>query len=285
MKPWQSLVKYGAIAFAVILIANIAVGAISLIGLLFGLSSSGTLQEPTVNEIKEEIEVLDIEISAAALTIKTENVDHITVTTNLKDLKVNEKNGKLTVKEKQRLFNVTYSDAYIEIICPMPKGIGDSVQYISSAEKSFKKVEIDTGAGKLVIEGFYVDRFDLDLGAGEAFLKHLYAYDADIEGGAGTLDIEYSSFEKLDLDMGVGELKMYSSFGEAEIDVGVGEADIKLAGHKDDYKLILSKGIGEIKVNGDRVGNGTIGNGEYKLKLSGGIGDINITFSRGSEAE
>ncbi len=272
MKPWQTLVKYGAIAFAVILIVNIAVWSLTAIGFIFGLSSSGTTDEPKVTEIAESVDKLDIELSAASLTISTAYVDHITVTTNLKDLTVKENNGKLTVKEKQKIFNVTHTDAYVEIVLPL---IEQGCEVFSP---QLKDVDIEMGGGILDIMGLNADEFELALGAGEANLRFLYIKKADIEGGAGDLSISGGEYSELDLEMGVGELEMVTVLSRAEVNVGIGNADITLLGNKDDYKLVLAKGIGGITVDGENVGNSTVGNGECKVKVNGGIGDIKICF-------
>lgn len=267
MKPWQTLVKYGAIALAVVITVNIAVWSLTALGFIFKFSSDGTSDEARVFEFTEDIEELELEISAAKVTVSAENCDKITVSTNLKNLTAKESGGKLTVKEKQSFITVTHSDAYIELVLP--------------SDLVFDKVDIDGGAGRLEIKSLRTLKLDLDLGAGEALINALdVSSSADIDGGAGSLTVTDSVINNFDLDMGVGELKLEALLGGGcEISLGVGEADITLLGGRENYKLVLEKGIGEIYVDGERVGNTKIGDGACKVDIDGGIGEINVRFS------
>ncbi len=277
MRPWQTLVKYGAIAFAVILIVNIAVWSLTAIGFIFGLSSSGEVGEERTFPTTSKITELDISLASASLTIKTEDVDRTTVKYNLEDLRISLSGDKLSVKEKHRLFNNSAENgAYVEIIFPLRNETAEH----DEAPRRFESAEIEMGAGDLLIDRLYTDELDLSLGAGEARLNNIYADEGNIEGGAGKLHFVACEISDLELDMGVGELTIMSVLRHSNINIGIGDADITILGNKDDYKLILSKGIGEITVDGEDVGNGTAGNGEYKVKVNGGIGEINIKFAK-----
>lgn len=267
MKPWQKLVKYGAIAFAVIVIVNICVWALTAIGFIFRLSSSGTSDEVKSYEFSADIEELEFDITAAAVTIRAEDCDKITVNTNLKNLTAKENGGKLTIKEKQRFITVTESDAFIEIIYP--------------ADLVFDKVDIDSGAGSLEIASMNTVKLDLDLGAGETVLTTIEVTgEADIDGGAGSLTMRKANITDLDLDMGVGKFNFEGMLnGSCKISLGVGEADITLLGGRENYKLVLEKGIGDIYVDGEKVGNSKLGDGDRKINIDGGIGEIKVRFA------
>ncbi len=266
MKPWQKAVKYCAIAFAVILIANIVGWLLSLGGLIFGVSSGVIAEESQSFEFSSDVYKLDIDISAAAFSFHAEECEKITVTTNLKNLTAKESGGKLTIKEKSRSVPVGEDGAFVEITYPI------------GAE--FDIVDIDGGAGRLEIISMTVEILDLDLGAGEALLDSLTVEKkAEIDGGAGALTLKNSQIADLDLDMGVGKLILEAELNEkCGISLGIGETDITLLGGKDKYKLVLEKGIGEIKVDGEKVGNTNFGDGECKVDIEGGIGTINIKF-------
>ncbi len=271
MKPWQKAVKYCAIAFAIILIANIAGWLLSLGGLIFGVSSGVIAEESQSFEFSADIHKLDIEISAAAFSFRAEECEKITVTTNLKKLTAKESGGKLTIKEKSRSVPVGEDGAFVEIIYP----IGTE----------FDIVDIDGGAGRLEIVSMSVEVLDFDLGAGEALIDDLtVTKDADIDGGAGALTLRNSKIANLDLDMGVGELKFSGTlFGKNEISMGIGESYFVLEGSKDDYTLYLEKGIGGIKVDGTSVGDPKIGDGDTRIDIEGGIGSIEISFTNCEE--
>ena len=68
MKPWQKAVKYCAIAFAVILVANIVGWTLAVFGAIFG-TSSVISEESQSFEFDANVDELEIEISAAAFTL------------------------------------------------------------------------------------------------------------------------------------------------------------------------------------------------------------------------
>ncbi len=265
MKPWQKAVKYCAIAFAVILVANIVGWTVTIFGAIFG-TSSVIAEESQSFEFDADVYELEIKISAASFTLRAEECDGITVKTNLKNLTAKESGGRLRVKEKSRFLTVTDSDAFIEIVYPL--GL------------DFDKVEIIGGAGRLTISSLTADKLKLELGAGETVIESLTVEkEADIDGGAGALTFKDSSINDLDLDMGVGELSYSGRLsGKNEISLGVGEAHFELEGSKNDYSLDLEKGIGDVKVDGTSVGNSEIGDGDTRIEIDGGVGNIVIDF-------
>lgn len=270
MKPWQKAVKYCAIAFAVILVANIVGWTLAVFGAIFG-TSSVIAEESQSFEFDANIDELEIEISAAAFTLSAQECDKITVKSNLKDLTAKESGGKLKIKEKSRLLTVTDSDAFVEIVYP----IGTD----------FDKVEIFGGAGRLTVSSLTVSSLKLELGAGETVIESLTVEkEADIDGGAGALIFKSSFIKDLELDMGVGELSYSGRLsGKNEISLGIGEARFELEGSKNDYSLDLEKGIGDVKVDGTSVGNSEIGDGDTRIEIDGGVGNIVIDFKGDNE--
>ncbi len=267
MKPWQTLVRYSAIVLAVILIVNIAVWGLKTVGLIFGLTSSGTYDEAMVYDFEpEHIENLEIFVAAAKLTMRADSCDKIVVRSNIKNLTVKENGDTLKVKEKQGLITVTHSDAFVEIIYP----IGFSVD----------KAEIFGGAGKLLIGTLIAEEFDLELGTGDTSIDQLtVTKEAEIVGGAGNLSFTRTEITDLDLDMGVGRLSFNGYlYGRNDISFGVGEAFLELSGEKKDYFFDVEKGIGEIEFYGTDDGNFRRENQETAVKVEGGIGKIVIKF-------
>lgn len=270
MKPWQKAVKYCAIALAVILVANIVGWTISIFGAIFGTSSVVSEESQSFDFDAGACE-LEIEISAASFTVRAEECEKITVTTNLRNLTAKESGGKLTVKEKSRFLTVTDSDAYVEIVYP----IGTS----------FEDVDITSGAGRLTVSSLTADKLELELGAGETVIENMTVrHEADIAGGAGALILRKSEITRLKLEMGVGEFSFDGILlGKNEISLGIGEAHLTLGGGKDSYTLDLEKGIGEIKVDGTVVGNSKIGDGDTRVEIEGGIGSIRIDYADDAE--
>ena len=269
MTTFEKAVKYFAIALAVFLSITIIGGIASGVGAVIGLFVGGdATSDPQIYSISGEINNLNIEISAAELSII--EGDGFCVESNLEGLKVNEKNGCLTIREKNRLFgSYSYENAFLKVYIP--------------AEISFDAVDITTGAGKFTVDSLSAGTVDFEFGAGEVSIGNLTVTEsADIEGGAGRITVSDGAIKDLDMDMGVGQLNLTSSLsGDCKMDLGVGESNITLIGDKDDYRVELDRGLGNVSVDGKSVSDfGSSGSGVNKVEINGGIGAINIRFGK-----
>ena len=269
MTTFQKVIKYLAIAFAIFLIVTIIGGILSAIGLFGGFfTGDAVIEDMQTYSVNTGIRILDIEINAADLYIK--EGEAFSVESNLKNLKVDDNNGRLTIKDltkNKRFGGYSYENAVLTIYVPVGT--------------VFENVNLTTGAGRLTVDNLFAETIDFELGAGEVTIGSLVATkSADIEGGAGRITVSGGALKNLDMDMGVGELNLTSAFsGECKLDMGVGESNITLIGNKDDYKLDLEKGLGSITVDGKDVSDfGSSGNGTNKVDISGGIGAINVRF-------
>ena len=269
MMTFQKVVKYLAFALAIFLVVAIISGILSAIGLFGGLFDGEDLTgELKTYPVNGEIRNLEIEVNAADLCIK--EGDAFSVESNLKKLKVEEKNGHLTVKDtaKNSIWGSgSYKDPVLTIY--VPKGT------------VFENIDLTTGAGRLTVDTLSAESIELELGAGEVTIENLIATrSADIDGGAGQVTVKGGALNCLDIDMGVGELDLTSALsGDCKLDMGVGEANITLIGSKDDYRLDIEKGIGSISVDGKDVSDyGSSGNGANRVEIHGGIGAINVRF-------
>ncbi len=246
MKPWQTAVRYGAIIVAVILIINIVSWGLKLFGVVIGLTSSGVLDEAKVYEFDAEVDRLDMDIPAARLVIRYENCDGVTVKSNLANLTAKERSGKLKVDVNKGRISTNEAEPFVEVLIPV---------------------------------GTLLSELDLDLGAGETLISSINAEKADIDGGAGKLTFRRCVISELDLDMGIGELDFHGKIAEkADVSLGVGKSEFWFLGNKDDYQLVLERGIGSVSIGGEEVGNSKIGTGDIVIDIDGGIGEINVNF-------
>ena len=265
MTTAQKVIKYLAIAFAIFLTVSIIGGILSMFGLFGGFFGGDAVTEDIKTyAVSSDIQSLDVKINAADFTIK--QGESFSVESNLKHLTVEDKNGVLTIKETKK-FGSTYTGAVLTLYVPV-----DTV---------FEKADITTGAGRLTVDHLSAGRMNFELGAGEVIIETLIATTAvDIEGGAGKITISGGALHNLDLEMGVGQFNLTSALtGECDFDLGVGESNITVIGNKDDYKLDIEKGIGNITVDGASVSNIRVqGKGNNSIEVSGGIGAINLKF-------
>ena len=271
MTTVQKIIKYLAMAFAIFLTVSIIGGVISMFGLFGGFfSGEAVIEDTKTYTVSADIHSLKIKINAADFTIK--QGERFFVESNLKHLTVEDKNGVLTIKET-KIFSGTYTGAVLTLYIP--------------ADTVFEKVNIITGAGRLTVDSLSASTMNFELGAGEVAIDTLVATsDIDIDGGAGKITISGGALYNLDLDMGVGQLNLTSALtGDSDFDLGVGESNITIIGNKDDYKLDIEKGLGNITVDGTSVSNiKEQDSRNNSIEVSGGIGAINLKFKE-SEAK
>lgn len=270
MTTTQKIIKYLAMAFAVFLIFTIIS---SILGGIFGLSKvlglkknntiSKELSNLEWNKDNETIRNLDININSSNLTIKLG--ENFKIDTNNDNIKCNQKGETLKIEENNNWF---FENDSAELVIYIPRGI------------EIDKTVINTGAGSVNIEELITEKLKLNLGAGETKIEKIVTNDAKIDTGAGKLKIASGNINDLDLDIEIGETDITARItGKSRIDTGIGSVRLNLIGTKEDYKINVSKGIGEVKIAGEKVAdNETVGNGEDVIKLNGGIGEIKVEF-------
>ncbi len=271
MTDFQRIVKYIAMAFAICLTVSIIGGILSMFGLFGGFfGGDAATEEMKTYSVSSDIRSLAVKINAADFTIQ--QGEAFSVESNLKHLAVEERNGVLTIKETKK-FSRSYNGAVLTLTVP--------------ADAEFEKVTMITGAGRLTVDRLSASTMDFEFGAGEVKIDTLIATsEIDLEGGAGKITVSGGALHNLDLDMGVGQLNLTSALtGESDFNLGVGETNITVIGKKDDYRLDIEKGLGNITVDGISVSNlKGQGGGRNRIDISGGIGDIRLSFQE-SKAE
>ena len=246
MTHFQRVIKYFAIFLALSLAAAIIIGGIGLMATIFGIGNSSVLDEMYSIELSQNIESIDIDISAASLKIVLG--DKFSLSTNIGKLNVTS-DSTLKIKQKHhQVFSLNYGKSG-EIILTIPS---DAI----------------------------LKSFDLDAGAGSVEIECLNAKSVEIDAGACAINVKDGEIEHLELDLGVGEANITSAIkGKSTINCGVGETNINLLGRQSDYTLDINTGIGSVTINNSDIkGNTIIGNGQCKLEVDGGVGAINISF-------
>ncbi len=268
MRSWHNVIKYAAIVLAVLLVISVFAGFIRLVSYLVPGFSPGGTGELKTYEIENEISVLDVDIHQIDLEIMTATDSKFRVESNYKHLTVSEKDQKLLIKDERSFFFSLDGKAVLKLYVP------EAVV--------FDKVDIKTGAGTADLENLRVKVIDMDFGAGKATLNNVFISDhAYLDTGAGKISISDSQFNNLDLDMGVGNFEFSGLLlGKNVLRMGVGSSQIDLAGSLDDYKIYVEKGLGDVRVGRDKVGNeARLGQGDREISLKGGVGSIKINFS------
>lgn len=273
MTSWQKTIKYLAIAFAIFLTVSIFAGIFGALG-TFSLidnvieGSNSSEEEMKIYSVDGEIHDIKIEIGAADFAVIVG--EKFYVESNISTLSVKEQGGCFVIKDDSA-FKFPFSPVS-----------GGTVNVYVPADFVFSDAYIDAGAGNAVINGLSANELEMNLGAGEVIIENLHILgNTDISGGAGAVSVTDCVLNNADISMGVGEFNLAGELkGRNEISLGVGEANITLIGAKSDYELSVTKGLGEAKVDGNRIEDSqTVGNGKNKVDVSGGVGEVNIEFA------
>lgn len=264
MTTFQKVIKYLALGLAIFICVTLLTGLVAGVKTL--LESLNIIKETDTkyNEVinySENFSYLDIDLKSSNLIIKTG--ENFRIDTSNKDIKIYNENKKLKIVDKsKKIFNKTNKDFII------------TVPY----NFNFEVVKIDTGAGKVDINGINTNLLEMDLGAGKATLNNIISNKTLIENGAGSMSIINSKLNDLDLELGVGKIDIVAEItGKSSIECGVGALNLSLNLPLHEYTFEFEKGVGEIILNNKSIKtNSIIGEGNNYIKIEGGIGSINV---------
>lgn len=269
MTSTQKIIKYFAYllaTFIICLIASSLIGTISFISMLFGYSENRSGITETVKTNYTDIKYLDIDLDSTNLEIK-EGEELTIEATDKEKLYISNPSNTLKIKERDRNHFFWHNNkSSIKIYIP---------------KNMIEKLKLDVGAGKVTLNNIDADSLKLEHGAGYVLIRNSEFKKADIKGGAGKLEINSSTIHNLSFETGVGNSSITSShiLGKSTIAVGVGNVSVGLEGSKEDYTLYAEKGIGSIKIDGEKI-SGKTGTGDNEIHIEGGIGNIDVYFQK-----
>lgn len=268
MTTMQKVIKYLALCLAFLIIISMMLLVIKVgygVFSLFGTNNKNNNPKIiTLWSQKEEI-INNLKIDLRCTDLIIQNGDKFLIETNNYSVKYKQNGYELDIKEKK---NNCLSNRKKELIVTIPESL------------KFDDIDIDTGAGTINIDNLNSNKIAFDLGAGDTTIKNINVNEIKMNTGAGTLKIANGIISNMDLDLGVGEANITAQIlGNSKLDTGVGELNLNLLGIKDDYKIKVSKDIGEIRIDNTSIKDGeVIGNGNNFIDVSGGIGQINISY-------
>ena len=262
-------IKYFGIILAIFLILVIVSFSIFVISTVFSfVNKDAEIGELDTIKLDDNIKNLDIDLSTSKLII--EKGEENTLETNNSNLKSEVIDGTLHIKDKKQYFRKNLD---LEVI-------------LTIKDEVYDKVDINNGAGKFFIESLKTNDLNLEVGAGTGQFYNLEVYNnTKIESGVGGIEILDGELNNLDLKSGIGKFYLVSVIkGKSKINSGIGEFFLNLKDSKDDYKINIDKGIGSIRVDGNKFKENNIGNGSSIIDIKGGIGRININFDYKEES-
>lgn len=274
MTTAQKVIKYIATAFAVFLIITIISAILSggyallnAFGLIHTNNNIVTEDLKVISNEVKEISTLKLDLSFTNLEIKTG--DNFKVETNNSKITFTNNNGGVKIKEENHNW-LTNNNRVSNLIIYLPE---DMI--------SLDETKIETGAGNINIERLNTQSLYLELGAGDVKIENLtVTEEAKIDGGVGRTELKSCKINSLKANLGMGEFVFNGILtGKSEIDSGVGAINIDLIDNKKNYKIDVSKGLGNVTLDGQKLEMDKVyGTGENYLDIDGGIGEIKINF-------
>ncbi len=270
----QRVIKYCAVAFAVLLICGI-ISAIVTAGMMLSYVLGGWDNTP----ISETVEVIDVsniavqEVKSLHLDLKATSVviergEELSVEADEEVITVNQGEKALYIQEKDFHFLMDWGTRGKEMKITIPRDWTE-----------LETLRLNAGAGRVEIRDVTVQNLELELGAGKTEISNLVVAErAKVKGGAGYLAVRESAIRDLDLDMGVGKVELGVKLtGNNQIDAGVGKLDLNLRGTSEDYRVKVEKGLGSVNLNGKKMADDeTWGDGKTTIDVDGGVGAIEI---------
>jgi len=230
--------------------------------------SSQNEQTPSDLQDQDIPRNLDISMTAGSLTFVSGsefNVDYnssvINVTTSGDTMTIKNDHSHPSASERKKMdVTVTVPDPY-----------------------SFGSVDIEFGAGKLIVHSLSSNDLSMELGAGSANFDNINVTgSADIKEGAGELVISNGSIANLDLKCGAGATRVACALtGSSNVTAAVGAVDIDLKGSESDYGVSFQIGLGACYYNGEKLSrSGSYGSGENTVNITGGFGVMRVNAGR-----
>lgn len=273
MTTAQKVIKYIALGFATFLIVTIISAILSggyallrAFGLIYVDKNIVTEELKVISSEVKEISTLKIDLSCTNLDVKIG--DNFKVETNNSKITFTNDNGSVKIKEENRNWLNNNKESNLII-------------YIPRDMIAIDETKIETGAGKINIEKLNTQSLYLELGAGDVYIKNLtVTKEAKIDGGLGRTELKSCEINNLKANLGMGDFVFNGKLtGKNEIDSGVGAIDIDLMDNKGNYKINVSKGLGNVTLDGQKLEMDRVyGTGENYLDVDGGIGEIKIEF-------
>ena len=278
MKPFQRIIKYGAIAFGIYLTIMIISIIVFVITAIFGVGmgievlNDKKTEKDNITTFEEEytgIERVDIDLSKSKLEIKTGNTLKIEGINTSKDLSVELLSDGKELKIEDETFKLFQDyDNNSKIIIYIPENY------------NFKEIKIDLGVIGANIEKLNTEKLELDISTGKCEINNIITKYMNVNSGTGETLINNSKIENLEFDGGVGNTIINCEItNKAKIEAGIGNIEINLIGTKEDYKIYSKTGIGDLKVENIKLKNNeVIGTGLVSINVEAGIGRTEINF-------
>jgi len=306
MNGFQKVIKYCAMAFAIVLSISIFAGIITfVVGMASGIfGESGYYDKKdrvnlskqySAEEISEEqINSIVIDCSGE-IVVKQGTELSIEAFDVTEDYEIRMKNGRISLKRYNsnffdRLF-FWFENATVEekVVVTIPADFEPTEMEIHSGSGKVSVdgliaefLIIDSGSGKVSVTGTTVTETELDTGSGSVMVKDSELGRLSVDSGSGAVTMENVIAKDVEMDTGSGAVAFSGEItGNCDFDTGSGAIAMVLAGSEEDYRIEADCGSGTFRVNGKKLKDGSYGsNVKGTLEFDSGSGSVSVEFTK-----
>lgn len=114
-------------------------------------------------------------------------------------------------------------------------------------EALLSKVNVELGAGQVIIDGLNAATVSLEVGAGQIQAKNIQAGELEISVGAGQVELPGMKVDELKVEIGMGELVGSGSIDKsADLECSMGNLELTLTGSQKDFNYQLEVAAGNL---------------------------------------
>lgn len=250
--------------------------AMVVTGAILGATAGGIYLYDTESFTKEYTDVIDsisIDHGVGELNVVKGDTFKIVARNIRKDsVRCEVENGKLSIKTHRSHWDILgwnfypfNHDSYITVYVP------ENIE--------LKDFYIATGVGEANISDIKADKIKIETDVGSSQFDNIKAKKISIDGGVGKISIRNSDLANLDLSTDVGGVDISGKLdGDCNIRGGVGKISLDCQADTDDYDFDISKGVGDVKINGDSYSHYKNKSAKYTMKINNGVGKVNINL-------
>lgn len=161
----------------------------------------------------------------------------------------------------------------------------DDCLYVKTSRNVSTWNDSDSGVIVLYVpEGHVFDKVDMELGAGQLVVDDVKAKKVDLEVGAGQIVIDSMQTDECDIEVGMGEVVVTDArIDNVDAKVGMGSIEILLSGREEDYNYSVavaagSVSIGKTEYSGLGQKKTINNNADKKINLDCAMGEISVKF-------
>ena len=298
MNLFERIVKYAAMAFAVLLSFGIIVGILTGV-----LSAAGMMSEDIsffqAEQVKQEditkefsnVKNLKVDISFGKVEIIEGHTFRVTATNIPADCVIALQNETLVVEKEDGVFVLPFfhwkQNEKAHILIEVPSGfVAHTVELESGAGAFFveklsaENLILDTGSGSFVGKQLSATKTTMDTGSGNVTIEDATLGELTLESGSGLVRMREVTAHDVEFDSGSGSISIEGSLtGDCSFDTGSGRVDLLLYGDRKEYRILTELGSGSFWLDGNRIKEDTIDiSAKHTLDFDAGSGRVSVEF-------